>query len=260
MKRTSSGRRGLGIPTIIAAILPVIILVGALALSTQSSLARRSTITLWTSYVALDVAEGAIAEASHVLKLEHVFDPMVFKPVYDLTSGPTPTSFPVALLGCLAKDYKSPPVPDPLREIPEANREYRTITNKTTGQVKWKMLTAFRFPDRGWLPVAVPGLVKEMAKKLPEVVSDGTDLTVEVNPATFRREYYQAPGWGTGTWVNWGVVQFRVKVKTREIQGSPVVREIRADRRFSLPPAAGGSTEVFNLSTVNLRTSVTRVE
>ena len=48
-------------------------------------------------------------------------------------------------------------------------------------------------------PPEVEVLAKEVAKRLPDVVVEGTDLTVEVKPLTFRREYYKT----YDTWVNW---------------------------------------------------------
>jgi len=265
MKHTRAVK-GFGVPTMLALFLPVIILVGALALSIQSSSARRFAVSIWTSYVAVDLAEGAISEASHCVKLTDVFDTDVFSAIYaevksssasTLTTSDTAATFPNIFLTKISQDFNKSTVSDPFPSV--TKREYRNI-EKSGGTIVYKMLTQFEFPDKGWKTIPVPGLARKVAQNAPDVELSATDLTVEMKPLTFRREYYKDPGSTKGTWVNWGVIQFKAKVRTRELSGSKAVREVCADRRFSLPIPTGKSTEVFNISTINLRTSVNRVD
>jgi hypothetical protein len=236
------GRRGLGIPTAMALIIPAIILVVALVISLQSSTARRMTSTVWMSYVALELAESAISESAHFLRETHVFPPSVVQRVKDETGVPPAlVTFPQRLTWMMVHD-KFPP-------DPSYAKEYRTVRGESR-------LVSFHFVPKPIKVDSMAGLAQKIARENPGVRLDDlgkTDLVVHAVPLAYRREYYA----GTGGWVNWGVVQFRVKVRVNELRGK-VTYQLCVDRRFTLRVAAGEKEDPLIISTRNLRTTVSQ--
>ena len=229
-------RRGFGVACVAALTLPAMIWVGSVGLSYQSSTARRFTSTVWMSYMGLELGEAAIAEASHVLKPADLFDPQVF-PAVAATEDPAPVLLKAMVADQLPADL--------------IGRDYRVITDEA-GAEACKMLVAFRFPARAARTVRVPGLARKLAAQNPGVLLDTPeDLAVQVRPLSFRREYYSA----VHSWVNWGVVQFGVTVRTRELKGISA-HHLRVDRRFTLKSGPAKGEEVLQVSSHNLRTFV----
>jgi len=234
-----SGRRGLGIPTAMALILPAVILVGALALSLQSSTTRRMTSTVWMSYVALELAESAVSEAAYFLKETHVFPPSVVRKVREEASVPPElVTFPQRLTWMMGHDKFGADA--------SYAKEYRSINGKES-------LVSFRFVQKPIKVDLVTGLAQKIARENPGVRLEdlkNTDLVVYAVPLAYRREYYAS----TKRWVNWGVVQFRVKVRMNELRGK-VTYQLCMDRRFTLKVTAGEKQSSLIVSTRNLRTT-----
>jgi hypothetical protein len=234
---TDRRRKGFGAACLSALALPAIVMVGSLGLSYQSSTARRFTSSVWMSYLGLELAEAAVAEASHVLTPADLFDPQLFGEV-SRSKDPAKT-----LLTAMVAD-KLP------AEI--STREYRDVLDESGG-LACRMLTAFMFP-RSVKPriVKVPGLALALAKRNPGVLTESPeDLQVVCRPLSFRREYYS----NVGGWVNWGVVQFVVTVRTRELKGISAHR-LLVDRRFTLESDPKPGEEMLKVSSQNLRTSI----
>jgi hypothetical protein len=213
-------------------------MVGSLALSFQSSSTRRFSSSVWMSYVGLETAEAAIAEAAHFLRPEDVFPEARFgKP-------PAGVDFTTHLLKAM--------IDDRLDLLDPGLKEYRAV-KRSDGSEAYRMLTAFRFPA-GERPVRTSGLAAKLARENPGVkLVPGADLSVSVRPLSFRREYYEQ----VRGWVNWGVVQFRTRVAVSELSGT-VIHELRVDRRFTMKPAGPGVREILKVSSRNLRTTATR--
>jgi hypothetical protein len=232
-------RSGFGVPLLVAVSLPIIVLVASLAISYQSSSVRRFSNSTWASYVALEVAESAIAEATHRLTSEHLFDPAIFGP----SNGST--TFGADLLGKMILDQ--------LPKIPQEQKEYWSLEN-TDGSLVKDMMVAFSFPERNQpQKISVP-LTQRAAKENPGVVTD-KPMEVLVKPLTFRREYYQ----NRRTWVNWGLMEFSVKVRVQDLRGYST-HQLIVNRLFSLKNPGFAGDEIFKISTRNLRTSTSQVE
>jgi hypothetical protein len=218
--------------------LPAVILIGSLALSFQSSTVRRFTSTVWMSYVGLELAEAAIAEASHFLQPADLFDRSLF-PVVASSADPG---------GELVKSMVAGDLPSQL------TCAYRDVL-RADGTLADHMQVGFLFPDRPPVKVKVPGLARRLARDTPGILLDSdSDLLVRARPLSFRREYYM----NVGGWVNWGVVQFTVDVRTRDMKGLSAHRLI-VDRRFTLRPQSAEGEEILVVASQNLRTSVVQV-
>lgn len=216
--------------------LPAIVMVGAMALSLQSSTARRFTSTVWMSYVGLELAEAAIAEASHVLKPADIFAPELFGNV-------ARTSDPASELAKMMVADSLPPA--------ITNKAYREIRDDA-GALAAKMLVAFMVPQARPTFVQVPGLARKLAAENQGVLLDRPeDLAVRVRPLSFRRDFLAREE----AWVNWGVVQFSVKVRTRELKGI-TTHTLLVDRRFTLRANPPAGSEIVKVSSQNLRTTV----
>lgn len=216
--------------------LPAIVMVGAMALSFQSSTARRFTSTVWMSYVGLELAEAAIAEASHVLRPADIFAPELF--------GGIATSADPA--NDLAKMMVADSLPAAIK-----NKAYREIRNDAGGLAA-NMLVAFVVPQAKPTFVQVPGLARKLAAENRGVLMDQPeDLAVRVRPLSFRRDFLAREE----SWVNWGVVQFSVKVRTRELKGVST-HTLLVDRRFTLRASPPAGSEIVKVSSQNLRTTV----
>jgi len=117
-------RRGFGLPVIVAMLLPLIIFVGALAISYQSSSTRRQTASFFTSYLALELAESAVAEAAHNMRLRDIFDVSKFGNTDD-------PRWPKYFIRQMIFDGASDPIRqiagNPPRFPDELDREYRNI-------------------------------------------------------------------------------------------------------------------------------------
>lgn len=229
-------RRGIGVACVAVLTLPAVMMVGSMGLSFQASTARVFTSTVWMSYLGLELCEAAVAEASHFLEPADVFDPALFPEVAQATD-------PGAVLLTRMFDDRLPAVP---------GRAYRSIEDDTGTEV-CKMLVAFTFP-RPAKPRVVKGrgLARKLAAANRGVLLDRPDdLQVTVTPLSFRREYVAADL----KWRNWGVVQFAVHVRTRELKGISVHR-LRVDRRFTLKSKLKPGAEAMTVSSHNLRTFV----
>lgn len=236
---TSLVRAGFGTLVIVALSLVLLVVVGSVALSLQSSAARRFTSSTWMATVAYELGESAIAEAAHFLNVEDIFDPRLFGPEdgkRDLLSEVFVRMFKNDL-PALREEFKS----------------YRTI-RRSDGAPARKMLVAIEFPRRE-VEVQVPGLAKKLALENRGVLLDRPeDLAVFVRPLTFRREYLRS----VGRWVSWGVVCFRVRVRVAELRAT-VTHEIKVDRRFALRPRIPGQ-DIIKVSSINLRTTVQKID
>jgi hypothetical protein len=132
-----------------------------------------------------------------------------------------------------------------------SQRDYRNV-NRADGSLACRMLVAFRFPERPPVTVKVPGLARKLARENPGIIlASGSDLEVTARPISFRREYYTS----VNGWVNWGVVQFTVTVRTRELKGLSTHRLI-VDRRFTLKSLPQKGEEILGVASQNLRASV----
>jgi hypothetical protein len=236
MKRIE--RKGFGVAVIAALSLPAVVLVGSMALSFQSSTARRFTSTVWMSYVGLELAEAAVAEASHFLKPADIFNEELFGGVARAQDPATE----------LAKMMVADTLP---RAIDQ--KAYREIQDLAGAPVA-KMLVAFRVPQARPTWVQGRGLAKKLAAENRGILLDQPDdLKVYVRPLSFRREFISR----NETWVNWGVVQFSVKVRCRELRGIST-HTLLVDRRFSLRSNVPAGEEIVKVSSQNLRTTVTQ--
>lgn len=238
MSTRRTERKGFGVACLAALSLPAIVLVGSMALSFQSSTARRFTSTVWMSYVGLELAEAAVAEASHFVKPADIFNEELFGAVARAQDPATE----------LAKLMVADTLPSGISQ-----KAYREIQDLAGAPVA-KMLVAFCVPQAKPTFVQVPGLAKKLAAENRGILLDQPDdLKVYVRPLSFRREFISRQE----TWVNWGVVQFSVKVRTRELKGLST-HTLLVDRRFTLRPNQPAGAEVVKISSQNLRTSVTQ--
>lgn len=224
--------RGFGVASLAVLTLPVVILVGGMGLSFQSSTARSFTSTVWMSYLGLELAEAAVAEASHFLKPSDVLAAVY--PDVDGDADPAST-----LVQAMAADKVPGGVLQP---------DYRTIED-AGGNPESKLLVGFHFPDAAAHAVPGQGLARTLAAENPGVV-DPQSIVVTARPLSFRREFRK--GWG---WVNWGVVQFTVTVKTRELKGISA-HTLCVDRRFTLKVRPKKGEEILTVSSRNLRTTI----
>lgn len=229
-------RRGFGVACLAALTLPAVMMVGSLGLSFQASTARVFTSTVWMSYVGLELCEAAIAEAAHFLEPADVFDPALFPEVSRAVD-------PGLVLLTQMVDDRLPDVP---------GRAYRTIEDETGAEAA-RMLVAFTFPKFTRV-VKGRGLARKLAAENRGVLLDRPeDLRVTVTPLSFRRDYYAREM----QWRNWGVVQFAVSVRTRELKGVSIHR-LRVDRRFTLKSKLEPGAEAMTVSSHNLRTFVSQ--
>lgn len=195
----------------------------------------------------MELAESAVAEAAHFLRPEDLFDGSLFG-----LGAPTTTTQGAGGLDLTAQILRGL-VEDRLGSIPVRNKSYRTVL-RSDGRVARRMLVGITFPERR-VPVEVPGLARRMAQDNAGVLYDRPDdLLVYARPLSFRREYRS----DYGTWFNWGVVQFQVRVRVAELRGV-VTHELTVDRRFSLRPWATGQ-EVLKVSSLNLRSMTRQVD
>jgi len=170
----------------------------------------------------------------------------------------------------MGQDFTKPGITDSLSGIQPGDRESRSILDSTIpaagNQEAYRMLTAFTFPRRV-VKVEVPGIAKKIAQDMAGVILDQpAALDVEARPLRFRREYYQklknregTVSLTAGTWVSWGVVQFRVRVSTQKLKGI-VTREICVDRRFTLRRPTAADPEALKVSSLDLRTTMAEID
>lgn len=262
-----TNRRGIGAATMLSLAVPGILLASGLALALQSSSARRFTSSAWASYVAGELAEGALAEAAHATTVSDLFDPAVFG------TAPKPEVFAEWLLKRMVEDQAPrDATTDLLPNLPRDRREYRAVMRG--GETVRTMFTAFRFPARR-VTVKVPGVARKIAARNPGVrVERPADLAVTLSPISFRREYYtrtdlrfadpmpragmrEAPGPGE-LWVSWGVVRLAVRVRVDDLRG-PVTHELEVDRRFTIRSDVKPGEDALKISSVNLRAAMRQV-
>ena len=238
MSTRRTDRQGFGVATLAALSLPALVLVGSMALSFQSSTARRFTSTVWMSYVGLELAEAAVAEASHFLKPADIFADELF-------GGVGRHADPANELARMMVADALPPL--------ITQKAYREVQDQSGATVA-KMLVAFVVPQAKPTFVQVPGLARKLAAENRGVLLDRPeDLAVRVRPLSFRREFIARDE----SWVNWGVVQFSVKVRTRELRGIST-HTLLVDRRFSLRTGQPAGAELVKVSSQNLRATVTK--
>ena len=217
----------MGIPTVAAVVIPIVIVIGAIATSFQASSVRRFTSSTWAGYVALEAAESAVALASHQLKLEDLLDPALF-------GTGTQAQLVERLLDRMAQDQ--------LPGIPAAQKEYWRLGGDD-GSDQGRLMAAFAFP-RYVKQIAITPLGSTIARDNPGVLDD---LSVTVSPVTFRREYHQRQDF----WSSWGILRFNVQVRAVEPRG-PVTYRLSVMRLFSLKSGTGPGEEALKISGRNL--------
>lgn len=221
----------MGLPLMFSVSVPLLITVGAFAMSQRTSAVRRQVVSSWMSYLAMEQAESALSEAAHRVTIADLFDPAVF----GAASGTT--TFAADLFPKMANDQ--------LTALPVDHRVYRSV--ERGGAEVRRMLTSFRFPTRS-TRVTVPGSARTVARENAGVLTDGADdLAVSVHPLSFHREFRVAGG----HWVTWGVLAFRVAVRFSDPRGTKS-HEIVALRRFTLRDTPSAGAEALRISAVNL--------
>ena len=68
-----SSRRGFGVATMLAVMVPALVLVVACAHMFQASSVRRFTSKSYAQYLSGEITESAIAEAAHQMSVRHMF-------------------------------------------------------------------------------------------------------------------------------------------------------------------------------------------
>lgn len=210
---------------------PLLITVGAFAMSQRTTAVRRQVVSSWMSYVAMEQAESALSEAAHRVTIADLFDPAIF----GAASGTT--SFASDLFRKMANDQ--------LPALPADHRAYRSV--ERAGAEVRRMLVSFRFPTRS-TRVTTPGSARTVARENAGLLADAPDdLAVTVHPLSFHREFRVAGG----HWVTWGVLAFRVAVRFSDPRG-PKTHEIVALRRFTLRDTPSAGADALRISAVNL--------
>lgn len=221
-------RRGFGIPTMMAGMVPVLVLTVSMAHSFQASSVRRFTSSAWNSYLAAEIAESAIAEAEHRVKAADLFQ----------NAGDEAGFTQRFVAGLMAGQ---------LPGVPADKQEVWALTN-AQGQEVGQMVVAASFPPTE-RPVALGGVARAAALENGGVKLGDNDLTVTVRAITFRREWISAEN----RWITWGVMEFRARVKIDSGNG-PGEHVVTATKLYTLNSIGPG--DVLRYSDRNLRTSV----
>ena len=223
-------RRGFGMATMFAMIVPGLVLTVAIAHMFQASGVRRMTGAAFHHYLVGEVLESSIAEASHLMATSDMFP--------DAAQGATFTT-----------DFVTKMIGDQFSDLPADDREYQSVLDQN-GQEMAKVLLAIdlghhRGHERPH-PIALKGLAKAAAEANPGVKV--VEMKVFVSPMTFRREYIQA----RGQWINWGLVRFMAHVEMDTGEGVQP-HSLMAIKMYTLR-ASGKPGDVVEFSDRNLRT------
>lgn len=226
-RNARDARRGFGIATLFAVMIPALVLVVAIAHMFQASTTRRITSAAYSSYLAGEITESAVAEAAHLLSVRHMF-----------ANVGDEANFTTAFVQQVLADQPA--------GVGQDDRAYWSLVNAAGGEIQ-RMLVALCFDPQGpGQEIPLSGIARTAAEQNPGIKV--SQMKVTVKPVSFRREFISA----RGQWINWGVVAFQASVTIDDGNG-PQVHGQTALKLFTLRPS-GQPGDVVMFSDRNLRT------